>query len=258
MQHVDIPSYYNVLRYETIGSTNAEAARLAASGEDAAPDGTLVWSLEQTDGRGRRGRHWNSPVGNLYTSILLRPKVPLRQAAQLGFVAALAVHDALRALGPDRCQVHCKWPNDVLVNHKKTSGILLESHGGDAESAPDWVVLGMGLNLMSHPEGQEPSATSILHEGFSCTLEQVLAAYTGYFLKWKDQWLSQGFAPIRAGWQSCCKGRGDMIEVRLENQTLEGVFDDIDDEGVLLLNHDGHVRRISAGDVFFPHVATVS
>lgn len=257
MQQLEIPNYYNVLRYETIGSTNAEAARLAALGESVTPDGTLVWSLEQTEGRGRRGRHWNSPTGNLYTSIVLRPEVPLRRAAQLGFVAALAVHDALRNIGPQSAQIHCKWPNDVLVNHKKTSGILLESHSG-AEDAADWVILGMGLNLVSYPKDSSFAATSLTHEGFSCNLEQTIAAYTGCLLKWKNQWLDQGFDPIRKGWQSRCKGRGDKIEVRLENQTLQGIFDDIDEEGVLLLNQGGEIRQISAGDVFFPNASSGS
>ncbi len=252
MQNVKIPSLYNVISYETIGSTNGEAARLAALGEDLTPDGTLVWSLEQTDGRGRRGRDWQSPAGNLYTSLVLRPEVPLREAAQLGFVAALAVYDALGNIGPAGHQVHCKWPNDVLLNEKKVAGILLESHGGGNDQPADWIVLGMGLNVASHPEGTEFPSTSLRYEGFSNTLEETLSAYTRSFLSWSSRWLDQGFAPIRKDWRWRCIGRGKEIDVRLDNRTLRGVFEDIDEDGALLLRGDGNVQRITAGDVFFP------
>lgn len=252
MLQLQIPSLYNVVRYDTIGSTNAEAARLAALGEEEAPDGTLVWSLEQTDGRGRRGRDWKSPTGNLYTSLILRPEVPLREAAQLGFVAALAVYDALGNIGPAGHQVHCKWPNDILLNEKKVAGILLESQGGGAEEPADWIILGMGLNVTSHPEDTEFPATSLRYEGFTSTLEETISAYTKSFLSWTNRWLDRGFDPIRKDWQWRCIGKGDPIEVRLENQTLTGIFEDIDEDGALLLNQDGNTRRITAGDVFFP------
>lgn len=252
MQQLQIPSLYNVIPYDTIGSTNVEAARLAAMGEKTAPDGTLVWSLEQTDGRGRRGRDWDSPTGNLYTSLILRPEVPLREAAQLGFVAALSVYDALGIIGPTGNQVHCKWPNDILLNEKKVAGILLESHGGGGDKPADWIILGMGLNVSSHPEGTDYPATSLRSEGFDSTLEETISAYTKSFLSWKNKWLDQGFDPIRKDWQWRCIGKGNPIEVRLENQTLSGIFEDIDEDGALLLDQDGVIRRITAGDVFFP------
>ncbi len=252
MLQAEIPSLYNVIPYETIGSTNAEAVRLAREGEDTAPDGTLVWALEQTGGQARRGREWHSPVGNLYTSLILRPEVPLREAAQLGFVAALAVYDALGFVGPPGHQVHCKWPNDVLLNGKKVAGILLESQGGGGDVPPDWVVLGMGLNVASHPEKTEFPATSLRYEGWSSTVEEVLSAYTKSFLSGANRWLDQGFAPIRRDWIWRCMGKGESVEVRLEKQTLTGVFEDMDDDGALLLNRDGKIQRITAGDVFFP------
>ena len=140
MLEAKISNLYRVIKYDTIGSTNAEAALLARKGEDIAPDGTLVWSLEQTAGRGRRGRDWQSPTGNLYTSLILRPKVSLQDSAQLGFVASLAVHDSLGNIDSAGHQVHCKWPNDVLLNEKKVAGILMESQGGGGDKPPDWIV----------------------------------------------------------------------------------------------------------------------
>jgi BirA family transcriptional regulator, biotin operon repressor / biotin---[acetyl-CoA-carboxylase] ligase len=247
-----LPSVYNLIALETVGSTNAEAKRLAAEGEDTAPDGTLVWSLEQTSGRGRRGRDWQSPKGNLYTSLILRPEVPIAKAAQLSFVAALAVYDALGNIGPAGHQVHCKWPNDVLLNEKKVAGILLESEGGNADTPADWIILGMGLNVESHPEGTEFPATSLRYEGFPSTVEETLEAYSKSFLSWTNRWLSDGFEPIRQNWLWRSMGKGKPIEVRLENTTLNAIFKDMAEDGALVLDDNGTERRITAGDVYFP------
>ena len=114
-----LPPGYRLLRYDSIGSTNDEAKRLA---RDGAAEGTLVWALEQTAGRGRRGRAWSSPRGNLYLSLILRPDCPVGSAAQLGFVAALAVGDALRAILPRVERLAYKWPNDVLIDGRKIAG----------------------------------------------------------------------------------------------------------------------------------------
>lgn len=252
MQQTQIPSLYHLIKRDSVGSTNVEAAKLAAQGEEIAPDGTLIWALEQTGGKGRRGREWQSPTGNLYTSLILRPEVPLREAAQLGFIASLAVYDALGNIGPAGHQVHCKWPNDVLLNEKKVAGILLESHGGGQDTPADWIVLGMGLNVAWHPEETEFPATSLRFEGWSSTVEEVITAYTKSFLSWTNRWLDQGFEPIRRDWIWRCMGKGKEISVRLENQTLNGIFEDLDEDGALLLSRDGKTQRITAGDVFFP------
>ena len=254
MQEANIPSLYNLIKYDTIGSTNAEAVTLANKGEDIVPDGTLIWSLEQTSGRGRRGRDWQSPKGNLYTSLILRPEVPLQKAAQLGFVASLAVYDALGNIGPAGHQVHCKWPNDVLLNEKKVAGILLESSGGTKVDHPDWIVLGMGLNVAWHPDNTEFPSTSLRFEAWPNSLNEVISAYTKSFLSWTNRWLDDGFAPIRKDWMWRCKGIGEEIEVRLENETLIGIFEDMEEDGALRLNVRGKTQRILAGDVFFPSI----
>ena len=246
-----IPSVYNLVQLESVASTNAEAKRLAAEGEDTAPDGTLVWALEQTAGRGRRGRDWESPKGNLYTSLILRPEVPLGEAAGLSFVAALAVYDALGSIGPAGHQVHCKWPNDILLNEKKVAGLLLESEGGSADTAADWIILGMGLNVEWHPDETEFPATSLRFEGWSSTVSDVLEAYTKSFLNWTNRWLSDGFEPIRQNWLWRCMGKGEAVKVRLENETINGIFVDMAENGALIIDDNGTHRQITAGDVFF-------
>ncbi|HYD04356.1 MAG TPA: biotin--[acetyl-CoA-carboxylase] ligase, partial [Reyranella sp.] len=129
-----LPDGWTLVALQSVGSTNDEAARLAEAG---AAEGTVVWAREQTGGRGRRGRVWASPVGNLYTSTIVRPQCQAPRAAELGFASALAVTDIVPA-GRD---VRVKWPNDVLVDGGKIAGILPESSIG-ADGGVEHVILG--------------------------------------------------------------------------------------------------------------------
>jgi BirA family biotin operon repressor/biotin-[acetyl-CoA-carboxylase] ligase len=242
-----LPQTHKLLRYDTIGSTNDEAKRLARAGEQ---EGTLVWALEQTAGRGRRGRAWASPPGNLYASLILRPHCPLDQAAQLGFVAALAVGDALARIFPRLEGLTYKWPNDVLVGGRKLAGILLESELGEGE-APRFVVIGVGINLASSPEHTEFPATSIAEQGLGQVSPAIaLEEFARHFQDWVGRWREEGFAPIRNAWRARAAGLGEPIRVRLELATLHGRFIDIDQHGALLLESAGELRRVAAGEVF--------
>src|SRR5215469_6797382 len=140
-----LPPGFRLFFYDSIASTNDEAKQLA---RDGAPAGTLVWALEQTAGRGRRGHAWVSPQGNLYASLILRPDCAAGRAAQLGFVAALAAGYTLGVVSAMFQGLSYKWPNDVLVNGRKIAGILLESELGEGE-IPKFVILGIGINLAS-------------------------------------------------------------------------------------------------------------
>ncbi len=250
MSKLNLPSVYKLVSLETVDSTNDEARRLAAEGEETAPDGTLVWAKEQTAGRGRLGREWVSPPGNLYCSLVLRPGVPVAKAAELGFVAALAVYDMLGTLGEPGHQAHCKWPNDILLNDHKVAGILLEAETGGGD-VPEWVILGLGVNVGVFPGDTDFPATSFRAEGWGATEIDCLNAFARHFLKWTNTWLEDGFAPVRKNWLWRCYGLGEEIEVRLEGETLKGVFTDIDEDGALLLKTGDGERRITAGDVFF-------
>jgi BirA family transcriptional regulator, biotin operon repressor / biotin---[acetyl-CoA-carboxylase] ligase len=242
-----LPAAYRVIAYETVGSTNDTARQLAREG---ALDGTCVWALEQTAGRGRRGRLWSSPRGNLYASLILRPACPLRRAAQLGFAAALAVSDALRDLVPDLGSPACKWPNDVLIAGKKVAGILLESEMGDRANLA-FLVIGVGINLVSAPAEAEYPATSIAAAGHPAPPAALaLAAFCRHFEVWAGRWRAEGFAPLREFWLARAVSLGEEIRVRLESGSLQGKFIDIDHEGALLLETEGEWRRVSAGDVF--------
>ncbi|MSO92169.1 MAG: biotin--[acetyl-CoA-carboxylase] ligase [Rhodospirillales bacterium] len=247
-----LPPAYRLVALETIDSTNAEAKRLAAQGEESAPDGTLVWALAQTAGRGRRGRRWESPEGNLYCSLILRPEVSVARAAELAFVAALAVYDTIGSLCSPGQSAACKWPNDVLLNGRKVSGILLESQSR-ADGGLDWLVLGVGINVESAPAQAEFPATALHREGDThIGVVDVLEGFARHFLVWTNRWLDDGFRPIRENWLWRAAGKGETIRVRLDRETLEGTFEDIDERGALVLGLPGTVRRIAAGDVFFP------
>ncbi|HEX2150504.1 MAG TPA: biotin--[acetyl-CoA-carboxylase] ligase [Stellaceae bacterium] len=242
-----LPEGYRLLRYDRIGSTNDEAKALARAG---APEGTLVWAGEQTAGRGRRGRLWLSPPGNLYSSLIMRPAVAPARAAQLGFVAALALAEGVGALCGTALDIRCKWPNDVLVAGRKLAGILLESEIADND-AIDFVVIGTGANLASHPTGVEYPATSLAEQGFAgVTPEQMLQAYVRRFDPWARIWREEGFAQIREAWLARAAGLGKDIRVRLERTTLFGRFLDLDEGGSLVIETADGRRRIAAGEVF--------
>jgi len=245
-----LPPAYRLVALEEVDTTNAEAARRAAAG---AEDGTLIWARSQTAGRGRQGREWVSPKGNLYFSIVLRPDSGIAAAAQLGFVAALAVAEAVGSVAPPMVETTFKWPNDVLFNSRKGVGILLES-SLTPEGTLDWLVLGVGINVASYPGDTSFPATSLNYEA-ALTEDDVvnlLEAFCRSFLNWTNRWLDDGFAPIREAWLQHAVKRGETIDVRLPEETLRGIFTDLDPEGRLVLTlPDGDRRLISAGDVFF-------
>lgn len=242
-----LPASYRLVSYDSLGSTNDEAKRLA---RDGAEEGTLVWALQQTAGRGRRERAWASPRGNLYTSLILRPDCRADRAAQLGFVAALAVGSALHAIFPWFEQLAYKWPNDVLVDGRKLAGILLESESGEGE-VPKVVIVGVGINLASSPRDTELPATSIAEEHLgSVSPVDALEGFARHFQIWARRWREDGFAPVRAAWRARAVSLGEPIRVRLEAATLHGRFLDIDEHGALLLESATELRRISAGEIF--------
>jgi BirA family biotin operon repressor/biotin-[acetyl-CoA-carboxylase] ligase len=242
-----LPSDYRLVCCDSIGSTNDEAKHLA---RDGAAEGTLVWALEQTAGRGRRGRAWVSPRGNLHASLILRPDCPAWCGAQLGFVAALAVGEALGAMLPLLDGLSYKWPNDILVNGCKIAGILLESEMTALDKLA-FLVVGVGVNLIASPQGTEYPATSVAAEGLGAVAPAtMLEEFCRHFQSWDRRWRDDGFAPVRAAWLADASSRGEPIRIRLEAATLRGRFLDIDQQGALLLESAGEHRRISAGEVF--------
>jgi BirA family biotin operon repressor/biotin-[acetyl-CoA-carboxylase] ligase len=247
-----LPPAYRLRAFDAVASTNDEARRLVT--QEDAEDGTLVWAQEQTKGRGRRGRDWSSPRGNLYVTAILRPDCALHEAAQLGFAAALALVDALGHVLPPLSEVTLKWPNDVLVNDRKAAGILLETVM-DGEGRFTALLLGMGVNIASAPDAGSTHfpATALHQESAGRDLEPVdlLEPWAKHFLTWVNRWSEDGFAPLRRQWLAYAHEAGQPLRVRLPHRTVEGTFHDMDETGALLIDTDRGRERLAVGDVFF-------
>jgi BirA family biotin operon repressor/biotin-[acetyl-CoA-carboxylase] ligase len=245
-----LPHGFVLRELDRVDSTNDEVRRMAEAG--AAP-GLVVLAAQQSRGRGRHGRAWNSPVGNLYASVLVPVDGPLAASAQLSFVAGLALADAIGRHAPYGVLPRLKWPNDVLIGRAKVAGILLES-AGTTNGLPPCVIVGTGVNIVSAPGDTPYPATSLAAEGFAeITPRDLLGSYLGMLAHWLEQWREAGFATVRTAWCARGFGLGEEIRLRLDREELVGRFVDVTASGALLLDLGaGGRREIAAGDVFYP------
>ena len=200
-----------LIERDTVGSTNTEALNLARAGER----GPLwVTARTQSAGRGRRGRAWISEPGNLYASLLLGDPSPPERAAELSFVAALAVRDAVAALaGPLTARLALKWPNDVLIDGKKISGILIEGEGTA-------VVVGIGVNCVHHPKETSYPASDLAAVGISMSIEELFAHLSATMMRRLKQWdRGAGFEAIRTDWLARAAGLGGPVRIALDRKS---------------------------------------
>jgi BirA family biotin operon repressor/biotin-[acetyl-CoA-carboxylase] ligase len=239
---------FRIEEVPAISSTNLALRERAAAGE---PEGLVLRAEQQSSGRGRRGRGWESPPGNLYVSLLLRPTGTPAFGATLGFVAAVALGKVLRNLTP--AQVFHKWPNDLLIDGKKMSGLLLEA-GARPDGKLDWLVLGIGVNIVSHPEaGLYPTTDLVASGGEAVSPRALLGRFLEAFAPLYEKWRMEGFMAVRDAWLEHAFGLGKEIVARLEREEVAGHFADLDSDGTLIMAlKDGQMRRIAAGDIFFP------
>lgn len=244
-----MPVGYDLRAFDVLDSTNGEAVRMAAAG---AVGHTWVVAQRQTAGKGRRGREWVSPQGNLFASLLYALDCDLATASQLSFVTALAVRDVIADILRTNELVTCKWPNDILVGGKKISGILLET------APPSHVVIGIGINVIHHPEVALYPATNLTDEsglanegGQDITTTIVFERLVHAMSHWISIWQDHGFFHIRKAWRKNAHGLRQEITVRLPHEEITGRFIDLDESGALILEFEGERRHITAGDVFF-------
>ncbi len=218
-----------------------------------APSGTIVMADRQTSGRGRLGRSWVSPIGNLYASVILRPDCSLNATTGLSLLTGVALGEALADLGPDDLDLALKWPNDILIRGAKTAGILLENAQGDGGRAA-FVVIGTGVNIQSAPSEAAYPVTCLAAAGFGALSSfDLLAAYASKLEIWLDRWERDGFAGVRDAWRDKAYGLGGAIRLRLAREEIDGVFVDLTEGGALLIEQpDGRRREIAAGDVVYP------
>lgn len=234
--------------YEELDSTNAEARRRAEAG---ATGPVWIVAARQTAGRGRRGRTWKTAGGNLAATLLFSLDKPAAEAAQVSFIAALAVADLAEAcLGPGAGRL--KWPNDLLVFGRKAAGILVESGPGPDGSL--WLAVGIGVNLANAPTDVERPATAFADHmaGPAPKPLDALEILASAFARWLAIWTREGFSPIAEAWTARAHGLGQACEARLPNAVISGTAERLDLDGALVLRRDdGSLVRITAGDVFF-------
>lgn len=240
-----------VLILDETPSTNAEARMRAETG-DAGP--LWIMARRQTAGRGRRGRAWETGAGNLAATLLCVTAKPPAEAAQISFIAALSVAElADSAMAQPLAQL--KWPNDVLVQGRKISGILVES--GLRPDGALWLAVGIGINLQTPPDAAERPAAAIADFDGAQALSQdeALARLSVRMADGMALWEREGFAPIAKAWTARAYGLDGACTARLGHETVEGIAEGLDPDGSLRLRLvDNSVRRISAGDVFFGEV----
>ncbi|ODN72484.1 biotin--[acetyl-CoA-carboxylase] ligase [Methylobrevis pamukkalensis] len=243
-----LPQGYRALRLETVGSTNAEALERAREGD---PGPVWITARRQEGGRGRQGRRWTSEPGNLYASLLLTDPVEAARIGELPLVVAVAVHDAVAEVLPPplRPRLAIKWPNDLLFDGAKITGILIE---GTTVPAGRAVVIGIGINCAHYPDDAGYAATDLSRIGAPVTPDELFAILAEKMAARLAMWQTRGFAPLRDAWMARVVGIGTTIRVRLPREEHTGRFEALDAGGRLLLRRpDGRLETISAGDVFF-------
>lgn len=247
-----------------VGSTNEEARRLGGPGP------LWITALSQTRGRGRMGRTWISPQGNLYASLMLHDPCAIEQAPELAFVTALAVRDAIIAEAPAlETKLTFKWPNDLLLAGEKCAGILIEGEARfdhNEEFGGLSVIVGIGVNCMHHPPRALPEettslfvremtsypATDLYAHGADVTPAQLFRRLSATMVTRIAQWASgAGLPAILHDWLAAAHRIGAPITVRDVTREKQGRFAGLDDKGRLLIElPDGAIETIAAGDVF--------
>ncbi|MEL7462481.1 MAG: biotin--[acetyl-CoA-carboxylase] ligase [Pseudomonadota bacterium] len=244
----DWPPGHRVVALAEVGSTNDEARARAEAGE---PGPLWVRADRQVKGRGRQGRAWGEATGNLYSTLLIRPDMAPPTASLYSFIACLAVAELFEAYG---CTAQLKWPNDALLNGGKAAGVLLEASGQGERL--DWLAVGIGVNLAAHPEADPgalfPPTSLKASTGKIVAPDDALRHIAASVAMWGDVLKAQGFAPIREAWLARAIRLGERIEARLPDETIAGVFEDVDAEGALVLRTPTGARRIHAADIYFP------
>lgn len=242
---------YQFIHYELVDSTNSEVKRLCHQG---ACEGTVVVAASQTAGRGRLGRRWVSPPGNLYFTLLLKPKVPLDVLSQLSLVAGIALAKTIQCYIKDKSHVSLKWPNDVLVNKQKIAGILVETDIDSSFTEGTPCYLGIGVNMENSPELTVYPATSF--KSFMNPppdASEFLGNFKANFNTAYSAWLESGFRSLKQEWLSFAHGLGDVaVATSSRDGQVSGKFVTITDAGsICLVDGDGKEHIITSSEVTF-------
>jgi BirA family transcriptional regulator, biotin operon repressor / biotin---[acetyl-CoA-carboxylase] ligase len=249
---------YRLLSLEATNSTNDDALQAARSGD---PGQIWITAAEQLAGRGRHGRQWSSPPGNLYASLLLIDPCDTPSAPQLGFVAGLALHEAVESVtGVSAPRLALKWPNDLLLDGAKVSGLLLEGHRLQPDG-PLAIVIGFGVNVAFAPTGTPYPASALQAVKSGLNRDEIFRALSSAFARTFSAWrmsarmnASDPFGAIRRLWLERAAGVGQEVTLRLPSGEKMGVFKGLDRFGRLQLKSGDGMELIDAGDLYFPNL----
>ncbi len=241
-----LPGGFRLARFGQLDSTNAEALRRLGQADAV---GTAILAESQNAGRGRQGRSWASPPGNLHLSLIVAPP-PARPSAELALVAGVALAEAVGEHMPAGVRPGLKWPNDLMIDGRKAGGILIET--GFAPGGVLVAVIGVGVNLASAPEGIATPVTSLKEAGGTVLPMELLPGFCAAFDAWFGRWTRQGLAPVRANWLASAERLGEEVMAHTPTGTVRGSFVGLDAGGGLLLRESGgRRRRIDVADVLF-------
>ena len=238
---------WRIERFDAVGSTSDLCTERARGGE---AEGLVVVAQAQLAGRGRSGRSWDSPTGNLYGSVLWRPACPAGWGGQFALLAGLAFAEALGACSGNMPPIGLKWPNDVMIGPAKLAGVLLDA-AVDAAGMIEWLVIGFGANLVAAPTVAGRATVAIAAFAPPPSPDAVRAALLDRLAFWRTDLARDGGVRLRAAWLARAHPRGTALSV--DGGRLTGWFEGIDAEGSLLLRmQDGAVQRVRSGDVGLP------
>jgi len=240
-----------IYAFWSVGSTNEFAYARAAQGE---AEGTLVIAEQQLRGRGRKSRLWDSPFNKgLWFSLILCPQLPAARAGLVPYLAGLSVAEAIENFIGLKPEV--KWPNDLLLNGKKFCGILSEVEFQNGQIK--FIILGIGINVNhtkeDFPEELRAQATSLrIESDLRLDRSELLAEVMLQLENNYNDMKLNGFADIIAKWKKRCPQLGQQVVIVQDDEKYQGIFEDLNDEGCLLLQTpDGELKKIVAGDMAF-------
>ena len=239
------PGAWRLQVYEALGSTSDLCRALAIAGE---PGPLAILARRQTQGRGTQGRRWVSPAGNLFLSALLRSREQARDVGQWSLLAGVAVAEALLPLLPDPAALRLKWPNDLLLGGAKLAGILVES-GAKACGALDWLVIGVGVNVLTAPDLPDRSTAALAQVATPPAVDDLARRVLARLSHWRQVRLLEGFAPVRAAWLDHAPALGTPLTLRLGRRSVGGSFAGLGRDGSLLLATGGRVHAFAAGEI---------
>tara|TARA_B100000686_G_scaffold353632_1_gene460037 strand:+ start:14543 stop:15289 length:747 start_codon:yes stop_codon:yes gene_type:complete len=241
-----LPKNFNLNYFEEVDSTMLKLKKLASEG---AKIGTIVSAKKQTQGRGRHGREWISPEGNLYFSFLRRAEeYNSGKIFAPVFITSIALAKTILIFSSS-IDLKLKWPNDVLINNSKVAGILIESFKNNQNIK--LLNIGVGINIVSNPSDTLYPSTNLLKEGISISSEEVLKCFFNCLNLYENILVNKGIGELFKIWNEYTYKIGTKISVKLGENNIQGAYNGIDEKGSLLLRkNDGKVIKIVAGEVF--------